>query len=230
MSGELKVGIIPTVAPFLLPKFLLNFIEKYPKVELTISELQTSQIIDKLNKDIIDIGILATPLNEQGIIEKPLYYEEFIAYIPENHRLHDKNELIIDDLSIDDILLLDEGNCFREQSLQLCKKLKSKKTDLNALMHFESGNLDTLKKLVDQNFGMTLLPELMVKEKNSKVDKEKLKVFAEPKPKREISIVYGRSYLKKQLIKAIEKSILESIPAEMLNNSNINILDVKPSA
>jgi LysR family transcriptional regulator, hydrogen peroxide-inducible genes activator len=230
VSGELKIGIIPTVAPFLLPIFLLNFIKKYPKVEVTISELQTNQIIDKLHKDIIDLGILATPLNEQGIIEKPLYYEEFIAYIPDNHRLKDKHELSIDDLSINDILLLDEGNCFREQSLQLCQKLKSKKNESEPLIHFESGNLETLKKLVDQNFGMTLLPELMVKDTDSKTDPKKLKVFSEPKPKREISIIYSRSYLKKQLIKAVEETIIESIPSEMLTNTNIKILDVKSSS
>ena len=153
ISGEFRIGIIPTLSPYLVPLFLNNFVKKYPKVELNLHEIQTDQIIQKIRNDSIDIGILATPLNETGIFEQHLFYEDFFAFIPPKHRLKDKKEVQTDDLNLDDILLLDEGNCFREQTIQLCKKFRKQGNAKSETMtHFESGNLETLKKAGETRF------------------------------------------------------------------------------
>ncbi len=119
-SGRLRIGIIPTIAPFLLPMFLKTFLNKYSAVELIVNEIITDDIISSLNKDRIDIGILALPINHAGIIEETLYYEPFIGYIPEEHELFNKESLMIDDLNVNELLLLEEGHCFRDQALKLC--------------------------------------------------------------------------------------------------------------
>lgn len=124
VEGELKLGVIPTLAPYLLPLFLETFVKKYPKVDLIIEELQTQSIIDKLKEDSLDAGILVTPLNIKGIAEKHLFYEPFIVYIPAQHPLHKLEKFSEKDLSLSDIWLLNEGHCFREQAMDLCKKRK----------------------------------------------------------------------------------------------------------
>ena len=143
-----QARIIPTVAPYLIPRFLKSFSKKYPKVELLIDEIQTNVILDKIDKNLIDVGILATPLEKDQLIEIPLYYESLMGYVHESHPLSNKKQLDSDELEINDILLLDEGNCFREQALMMCQK--KKKSIRKKSTRFESGNLETLRKLVNQ--------------------------------------------------------------------------------
>lgn len=222
IAGEFRIGIIPTVAPYLVPLFLKGFMARYPDVELVIDEIQTDVIIDYLNKDLIDIGILATPLSAQGIVENPVYYEPFLAYVPENHAMLKKTEVIADDLLPQELMLLDEGNCFREQTIQLCSKFGefSKK---HKKMHFEGGNLETLKKLVDTDFGMTVLPYLMVSDFTEN-EKERCRPFKNPQPCREISIVYGRSHLKGHVIKAFTHELKKHLPEQLLSKGKGEII------
>ena len=117
IGGEFRLGIIPTIMPTLLPMFLNNFIKKYPKVKLIIEELHTEDIIFKLNNGHLDAAIAATPLNEEKIKEIVLYFEPFVAYIPENHGVYSKKEIEINDLNLDEILLLQDGHCFRDSIL-----------------------------------------------------------------------------------------------------------------
>ncbi|MGE5681117.1 MAG: LysR substrate-binding domain-containing protein [Bacillota bacterium] len=217
ISGIFRVGVIPTIAPYLLPLFLEPFLEKYPKVELVIDEIQTSQIIEKLRKEEIDLGLMATPLYQNDLIEKPLYYEPFVAYISQEHRLSKKKKLTTSDLSVNDLLLLKEGHCFREHALQLCKDHAQHKHQHN--LKFEGGNLETLKRLVEKDFGMTLLPYLAAFDMESADVKKpgSLKEFDEPVPKREISLVYLRAYLKKHIISAFEGEILKAIADHQIN-------------
>ena len=203
IGGEFRLGIIPTIMPTLLPMFLNNFIKKYPKIHLIIEELNTTEIIIKLNNGNLDAAIAATPLEEDKIKEIPLYYEPFVAYIPEGHQHFSKKEIEVDDLNLDEILLLQDGHCFRDGILNLCKN--SNASEMN---HFtiESGSFETLIKLADEGLGTTLLPYLHtldLKEKNQL----KLRHFKAPKPAREISLIYPKNELKIQIIEALRNTI-----------------------
>lgn len=214
ISGEFKLGIIPTLAPYLLPLFLEKFTTKYPGVDLVVEELQTRQVIEKLKEDEIDAGLLVTPLNIKGIVERPVFTEPFLVYLAPNHPLLSHTNVSNKDLSLDDIWLLNEGHCFRDQAIAICKKARGKGIKHKNLI-FESGNLETLKRLVDQKFGYTLLPSLAVSGMSVSEKKKKIRFFKSPAPTREVSIVYSRSYLKKSIIEVLYDEILSTIPNEL---------------
>lgn len=203
IGGEFRVGIIPTVSPTLLPMFLTNFIKKYPKVCLKIEEQTTENILKKIADGSYDAGILATPLHNPNIIEKPLYYEPFVAYIPINHRLQNAKTIYSEDLDINDILMLEDGHCFKDSVLNICNQdiIESKE-------HFQlkSGSFETLVRLANEGLGMTLLPYLHTLELKEK-EKECVHYFVEPYPAREISLIYHKNELKMQIIKALHDTI-----------------------
>lgn len=214
VSGDIKLGILPTIAPYLVPLFLKEFMASFPKVNLSINELQTDQILDMVARDQIDAGILATPLSRQGINELPLYYEPFVAYLPADHPLNAFDKLPMGEIPFEELLLLEEGHCFRNQALQICAH------DVVHSRHqasFVSGSLEMLLKLAEQGFGITLLPELMLVGWEKRLDK--VKSFAEPVPTREISLVYSRTYLKRSIMDAVTESIRKSVPKSMLKKS-----------
>ncbi|WP_104000535.1 LysR substrate-binding domain-containing protein [Flavobacterium urumqiense] len=203
IGGEFRLGIIPTIMPTLLPMFLNNFIKKYPKVKLIIEELNTEEIIIKLNNGHLDAAIAATPLLEEKIKEIVLYFEPFVAYIPESHQNFQKEEIEVSDLNLDDILLLQDGHCFRDGILNLCKSQGK-----NEFNHFqiESGSFETLIKLADEGLGTTLLPYLHTLDLKES-DKIKLRHFKEPKPAREVSLIFPKNELKIQIIDALRSTI-----------------------
>lgn len=199
IGGEFRLGIIPTIMPTLLPMFLKTFIVKYPKVQLIIEEVATYEIITKISDGHMDGAIAATPLYMDIIKERPLYYEPFVGYIPEGHRLFNKERIESNDLDIHDILLLEDGHCFRDGVINLCKSSKMAKDDSFQL---ESGSFETLIKLTHEGLGMTLLPYLHTLD-ISKDQKKYLRFFKEPSPAREVSIIYNKSELKLQIINAM---------------------------
>ena len=203
VGGEFRLGIIPTIMPTLLPMFLNNFIKKYPKVKLIIEELNTDEIITKLNNGHLDAAIAATPLQEEKIKEIVLYFEPFVAYIPESHQHYQKQEIEVADLNLDEILLLQDGHCFRDGILNLCKN-----NSRNEINHFqiESGSFETLIKLADEGLGTTLLPYLHTLDLKES-DKKKLRHFKEPKPAREVSLIFPKSELKIHIIDALRSTI-----------------------
>jgi LysR family hydrogen peroxide-inducible transcriptional activator len=203
IGGEFKLGIIPTVMPTLLPMFLNTFVKKYPKVKLIIEELNTDDIILRLKNGNLDAAIAATPLNEDKLKEIVIYYEPFVAYIPEKHRIADKKEIEVSDLNLDEILLLQDGHCFRDGILNLCKN-----QDVAPANNFQiqSGSFETLIKLADEGLGLTLLPYLHTLDLKED-DKLKLKHFKDPKPAREISLIFPKTELKIQIIDALKQSI-----------------------
>ncbi len=211
LRGTFRIGIIPTVAPYLLPLFLRNFRKKHPDVRLIFEEVVTDELLDLLNQDHLDIGIIATPADRGNIFEEDLYYEPFLGYVSEDHPLAKKDRLSVDDLEVTNLWLLNEGHCFRDQTVKLCKKFRKNKLD-NPKIEFESGNLETLKQLVEQNFGMTLLPFLAKNQINAQCAKAHLREFDDPVPRRKVRIVYGREYLKKNIIKAFKEEVMASIP------------------
>jgi LysR family transcriptional regulator, hydrogen peroxide-inducible genes activator len=214
ISGIIKLGIIPTLAPYLLHRFIQGFLEKYPNVKLQVEELVTEEIIKKLKNDELDLGIVVTPLEESGILEKPIFYEKFLAYMSKGHRLLEKEKLKKTDLDSDDIWMLQQGHCFRDQVLNLCNQGKFERMNF----HYESGSLEGLKNMVNQYKGITLLPELSTLYL-SEEEKRRLRRFEGEEPTREVSIVLTRSFLKKKLVELLYKEISESIPQEMTSRA-----------
>ncbi len=211
LIGEFRLGIIPTIAPYLLPLFLEKFVNRYPKINLVVDESQTTEIVENLRRGDLDAGILATPLKMDDIKESVLYYEPFTAYVSRQHPFYYQKSVKSTDLRLNDIWLLKDGHCFRDHIVKLCEAY-GKKDNLRSLpVYFEGGSLETLMKLVENNYGMTLLPYLA----SLQLDEEKRKLnreFEEPVPYREISVVYHRSHLKKKIIEELKSEIISSLP------------------
>lgn len=210
VGGEFKLGIIPTVMPTLLPMFLNNFVKKYTKINLKIEELHTDVIIQKLIDGHLDAGIAATPLEHDKIIERPLYYEPFMAYIPEHHNLFSKTSINTEDLDVDDVLLLQDGHCFKDNILNLCKSNQNLPNQKQFFL--ESGSFETLIRLADEGLGMTLLPYLHTLDLKQEKQKN-IKFFSKPYPSREISLVHHKNELKSHIIKALQDSINSIVKA-----------------
>jgi len=223
IGGEFKLGIIPTVMPTLLPMFLKSFIKRYPKIKLKIEELNTDEIIQRINDGHLDAAIAATPLKNEQIKERVLFYEPFVGYIPSNHRLTSKKTIEVSDLDINDMLLLEDGHCFRDGVLNLCNAKKTK--DLNEFQ-LESGSFEMLVKLTNEGMGMTLLPYLHTLDLKEK-EQEKLHYFSEPSPAREVSLIYPKSELKIQIIDALHK-IVSGIIRGAIAFQNVQIISPIP--
>nr|WP_298790624.1 LysR substrate-binding domain-containing protein [uncultured Allomuricauda sp.] len=219
IGGDYTIGIIPTVMPTLLPMFLGAFIKKYPKVNLIIKEQPTDALIRNILDGHLDAGIAATPLEIEFIKERPLYYEPFVGYVPENHRLSQKEQLITEDLQVGDILLLQDGHCFRDGVINLCQSPRNMNQE-----HFkiESGSFETLVSLSDEGMGMTLLPYLNTLELDQK-KKRHLKEFKKPSPAREISLIYHKSELKIQITEAL-KEVISSIVRGAIAFQDVEII------
>jgi len=220
LQGTFRVGVIPTIAPNLLPLFLRSFSEKYPDVKLIFEEVVTEELLQLLSEDYLDVGIIATPVEQGNIFEEDLYYEPFIGYISKSHPLAEKEKISVDDLDINNLWLLNEGHCFRDQTVKLCKKQGSE-TLGESKIQFKSGNLETLKQLVEQDFGMTLLPYLAKNQLEEHCIQAHLRYFDDPIPRRKVRIVYGREYLKKNIIRAFKDEVLDAIPKELKNEDGM---------
>lgn len=225
IGGEFKIGIIPTIMPTLLPMFLNNFIKKYPKVNLIIEEHNTQEIINRLKNGHLDCAIAATPLEEETIKEIVLYYEPFVAYIPNPNFEFNKNEIEIEDLDLDKILLLQDGHCFRDGILNLCK---NKGLFIDSHFQIESGSFETLIKLADEGLGTTLLPYLHTLDLNEK-NKTKLKYFKNPQPAREVSLIYPKNELKIHIIDALRATIA-GVVRGAIAFSDVQIISPKKQA
>jgi LysR family hydrogen peroxide-inducible transcriptional activator len=209
--GRFKIGVIPTVAPYLIPLFVRTFSEKYPDTILEISELKSEDIIAKLKNDSLDIGILVTPINEPEISEIPLYYEPFVFYGSNAHHLLSKKVVSQSDLEKEpDLWLLDKGNCFRNQVLNLCLSEEKKK---EKSIFFDSTSIESVKRMVSYFNGFTLLPKLSLSPRDTN-----FRPIEEPVPVREVSIIYHNTFIKEKLIDAIRKEILAVIPKEYEKN------------
>lgn len=207
LSGALSIGIIPTLSPYLLPLFIHDFMEKYPKVNVRVEELITDQVVNKLHHEQLDVGIIVTPYTEPGMTDIPLFYEHFFAYVNHREKLYNLPELNIEDIPQNELWLLNEGHCFREQVLKVCHRYG----EHNGRFKYESGSLEALKRIVDKHGGLTLLPELATLDFD-KSSQSRLKRFTDPQPIREVSLFIKKSFLKRKLIEALRKEILDAIP------------------
>ncbi|RDB03361.1 hydrogen peroxide-inducible genes activator [Runella aurantiaca] len=223
VAGEIRVGIIPTLAPYLLPLFLDNFIKKYPQVKLKVIELTTEQLISKLNKDLLDVGIVVTPLQDDRITEFPLFYEEFVAYLSESEKAYQKEFILSEDIEPNHLWLLEEGHCIRGQILNICELRKQNSHMRN--FEYEAGSIETLKRMVEHYGGITILPELSLRDLT---EKQQLQVrhFHAPSPTREVSLVMLRHHLKKSIIEAMKTEILNVIPEKMKQNISGKVIEL----
>ncbi len=210
VKGTFKIGIIPTISPYIIPSFSLDFEKDHHDTQLIIEELESEQIIDSLKKGKLDIGILVTPLNDRDIREIQLYNEPFIFYGSKSHSLVKKKELELSDLqTIDNLWLLKNGHCFKNQVERLCKNYNNKSS-----IQFQSGSIETLKKMVDKYKGCTLVPEMSVSENES----ENITFFKEPKPVREVSLIVHKNFTKEALLEIIREKILGVVPDKFEKN------------
>ena len=231
-QGDLRIGIIPTLAPYLLPYFIGEFIGKYPAVSVQIQELVTEQIVERLRNGLIDVGLVVTPLTENGITEMPLFREPFVVYAADSHPLLTKTAIMPADLQTDGLWLLTGGHCFRNQVMNLCgadqltngsaqpESAQLRPARLQpARLRYETGSLETLIKLIDKQGGFTLLPYLatvdMSEERRKRLRPFDQSAGAPLQPVREVSVVIHRSFLKRKLIHALKNEILTRLPGDL---------------
>lgn len=223
VSGELKVGIIPTLAPYLLPLFIKSFLSKYPLVRLVITEVRTETIVEQLKSGILDVGILVTPLADTHLTEIPLFYEEFVVYAAKEEPVWNKQYVLAEDIDVKHLWLMEEGHCMRSQILNLCELRKQAAEHDN--FHYEAGSIETLIKMVEANAGVTILPELAMGDLSAKQQKM-VRFFANPAPVREVSLVIHRHYVKRRLVDALKEEILRLIPAKMKETREREIVKI----
>lgn len=221
LTGELRVGIIPTLAPYLLPLFIKKFNTKYDGIKLIVQEMMTDQIVTRLRQARIDVGLLVTPLHEIGIKEHVLFYEELMAYVSKKNTAFGKSYMLPQDIDPNKLWLLEEGHCFRSQILNLCELRKSG----DSLFEYEAGSIETLRRMVELNDGITILPELTTLDMSSK-HLQLVRHFQNPAPMREVSLAVHRDFVKKRLIEVLKEEILSTLPEKIRKNKNSNVIPV----
>lgn len=220
LSQELKIGIIPTLAPYLLPLFVVDFAQKYA-IKLIFQEYTSEEIIYRLFNRQIDVGILVTPLENESITEFPLFYESFVGYIASSHPLSKKQQISFDDLDIKDMWLLKEGHCLRPQVLNICGQ-SSEDLDQN-MLQFDSGSIETLYRIVEKQYGYTLLPELTTLQFNE-AQKQLIRPFTSPIPTREVSLVIHKNYAKIKTIMLLRQEIQNAIPESIKQKKEMQVI------
>ncbi len=222
VSGELHLGIIPTISPYLLPLFAGDFKRKFPAVHLKVDELVTEKIEELLKKDQLDAGILVTPLHNVGLIEEPLFYEEMMIYTSMQHPLHRQAIINIKDIATPEMWLMSDGHCFRHQVINLCDLHDLKSDQLP--FDFEGGSLDTMMKIIDKEGGYTLIPELAGLEMDKK-KAQQVRRFTNMVPLREVSLVVNRRFAKTAILKHLSAEIKQSVPAKLLTKDRGTVVE-----
>ncbi len=209
LSGEFRLGLIPTVSSYLLPLFIEDFSKRCPNVELFVEESKTETILQDIRNDRLDGAIMATPTHT-GFKEHALFYEPFLAYFAEGHPLLKKSKIRSEHLDASEMWMLKDGNCFKDQVALFCSMGGQDTVFKN--IHFQSGSLDTLRNLVQKSRGYTMIPMLMAELMNDEERGAHVRGFEKPTPSREISFVYRRDHWKLDIIDAIKTSVLSSLP------------------
>ena len=213
IAGELKLGIIPTLAPYLLPLFIHQFIRKYKNVKLVVTELTTGNIITRLKDGRLDAGILVTPLQEAGISEHVLFYEEMMVYASPQNDMYGKKYVLAKDIDPNKLWLLEEGHCFRSQIMNLCELQKESKSIHR--FEYEAGSIDTLRRMVDISDGITIIPEIATISFTKKQE-QCLRHFKSPIPMREVSLAVHRDFVKKRLVDILTKERVTGGPEKLI--------------
>lgn len=209
--GNIQLGIIPTVAPYLLPKLFKKIMESDSGIQLQVSELSTALILDKLLKAELDMAIITSPSQNDQLLEIPLYYERFVAYISPLDPLYQEEEIVSSKMPTKHMWVLKEGHCLRNQILHFCKN----KSHFSPI--YEAGNIDTLIRVVDENYGYTIIPELHI-DLLSDQQKNNLRLLNSPQIVREIALVVRKDYVKEGLINGLVSLIKQIIPEKMIDD------------
>lgn len=210
IDGEFRLGVIPTLAPYLLPRFLNEFLAKHSGTSFTVMELQTAQIVHQLKTGKLDVGILVTPLDDKEIREIPVFYEPILLYTSPELKYYKQEKVNLKTLETDNLLLLEEGHCFRGQVMNLCP---AKGQRPHHQLNYQSGSFETLKGMVDNNYGYTLIPELAVDTRRKQV-----KRFTGSEPVREVSLAVHAGFVKETLLVKLREAILRAIPPHFRKN------------
>jgi len=203
LAGRLRLALLPTIGPYLLPSVAPRIRKALPRVELMLYEYQTGPMLEKLRAGDIDVGILALPVDLDGLLSRPLYDEPFVLAAPANHSLSQKSQVRADDLKGATLLLLEDGHCLRDQALDVCSRI-----DVHEKQDFRATSLETLRQMVAAGAGVTLLPELATLGPYATRGLA-LRPFAKPAPTRQIGAVWRRTHPRQQAIEAVAKVIAE---------------------
>jgi LysR family hydrogen peroxide-inducible transcriptional activator len=223
VTGELRIGIIPTLAPYLLPLFVQKFNKKYPGIKLVVQEMLTEYIVTRLREGRIDAGLLVTPLQEKGIRESVLFHEELLAYVSRKNAAYKKTYVLAQDIDPEKLWLMEEGHCFRSQIMNLCELRRA--SEMMTHFEYEAGSIEALRRMVELNDGITILPELATIDMSTR-QLELIRHFKKPAPMREVSIVFHRDFVKKRLIEALREEIIASIPDKIKKNKDLHVVPV----
>lgn len=213
VEGLFRLAVIPTLAPYLIPRFTRSFMETYPRVQLVIEESKTEDIIKALRDDAVDAGLLVTPLNEGDITEHPIFEEPFYVYAPDSESFGKGKLLKQSDLPYDRLLLLTEGHCMREQMLNLCEIRDELNTKENQSLLFESGSIETLINMVDHGHGYTIIPYLAAFGQHRRSGS--IYSFQAPIPTRQVSLVVHQSSIRRAILEALGQEIKNSLPEDL---------------
>jgi LysR family hydrogen peroxide-inducible transcriptional activator len=207
LSGKLKVALIPTIGPYLLPLVARKLRKQLPLLKVMLYEYQTQPLLEKLRAGDIDLGILALPVPLDGLEARPLYDEDFTLAVPSNSPLAKRSSVKIDDLSGETLLLLEDGHCLRDQALDVCSRIDVKESE-----DYRATSLETLRQMVAAGLGITLLPKLATRGPFGSGQGLTVKEFSRPVPSRSIGAVWRKSTARTDAIKAVCDAIRSSMP------------------
>jgi LysR family hydrogen peroxide-inducible transcriptional activator len=202
LAGKLRLALLPTIGPYLLPRISREIRKGLPRLELRLYEYQTAQMLEKLHSGQIDLGVLALPVNLEGLDSRPLYDEPFIVALPEHHRLAKKAHVRVEDLKDETLLLLEDGHCLRDQALEVCSSV-----GMQEKQDFRATSLETLRQMVATGAGVTLLPELATRGAYGNARGVVLRPFAKPAPVRHVGAVWRKTTARKPAIDTLCKLI-----------------------
>ncbi len=214
-SGDFRIGIIPTIAPYLVPLFISKFVATFRDLNVIIDEDITENIIKKLLLGEIHVGIFVIPVKENRLIYHHLFYEKFYAFLSQNHPLSANISLKISEINLDELWLLKEGNCFRNQIINICTSHKTKRKNF----HYESTSIDSIIRIIEKNEGITIIPELAIPFLNEN-QKKNVREIGESSPVRNVNLVVNQTFLRKKIITELQKIIVQNLPTNILLNTN----------
>lgn len=212
LTGTFKLGILPTVAPYLLPSFFPQLMKKYPDLDIRVIEMKTNDIKKALQTGEIDAGIVASLAGMEELQQTPLFYEQFFVYVSRKDILFNSEVIRTSDLNGEQLWLLDEGHCFRDQLMRFCQMKSARASQLA----YHLGSMETFMRMVESGKGVTFIPELAVLQLGD-IQKELVRPFAIPCPTRQIVMLTNKNFIRHTLLEALTKEIKSSIPKEMLS-------------
>ena len=211
LTGVFKLGILPTIAPYLLPRFFPQLMKKHPQLDIRVVEMQTDVLKRALQTGEIDAGIVASLAGMEEFGQTSLFYEEFFAYVAREEPLFDRKIVRTSDLTGEQLWLLDEGHCFRDQLVRFCQLKAARVSQLV----YRLGSMETFLRMVENGKGVTFIPELSVLQLNES-QKELVRPFAIPCPTRQIVMLTDRNFIRHTLLETLVREIQSSVPPQML--------------